>query len=157
MISRLSRIILGLALCCLLASAISAQEESAIPDPAPAHPELYPVFQQFGELAGLQALMADFMKRLLADPRTGAFFEEVDTDRVEEQLAIQFCAILGGGCQYEGLDMQAAHTGLGIRRQEFNALVEILQDAMDARGIPFRAQNRLLAKLAPMHREVVGQ
>jgi hemoglobin len=27
---------------------------------------------------------------------------------------------------------------------------------MDKRGIPFRAQNKLLAVLAPMHREVVN-
>ena len=50
--------------------------------------------------------------------------------------------------------MVAAHKGLGIERSAFNALVEDLQLAMDARKIPFRAQNRLLAKLAPMHREI---
>ena len=41
-----------------------------------------------------------------------------------------------------------------IGRGHFNALVEDLQIAMDKRGIPFRAQNRLLAKLAPMYREI---
>ena len=63
-------------------------------------------------------------------------------------------AILGGGCAYTGRDMKSAHAGLGIARSQFNALVEDLQVAMDKRGIPFRAQNQLLAKLAPMHREV---
>ena len=38
---------------------------------------------------------------------------------------------------------------------DFNALVEVLQQSMEARGIPFGAQNRLLARLAPMHREIV--
>ena len=37
-----------------------------------------------------------------------------------------------------------------------NALVEVLQDTMDAQGIPFRDQNRLLARLAPMHREIIN-
>jgi hemoglobin len=30
-----------------------------------------------------------------------------------------------------------------------------LQLAMDKQGVPFRAQNKLLAKLAPMHREII--
>jgi hemoglobin len=53
--------------------------------------------------------------------------------------------------------MAESHAGLGITRADFNALVEDLQTAMNARGIPFRAQNKLLAVLAPMHREVVTE
>ena len=95
------------------------------------------------------------MPRLLADERTREFFEFSDQERIKRQLAEQFCVILGGDCTYSGRDMAIAHYGLDIRRREFNALVECLQDAMDARGSPFRAQNALLAKLAPMHREIV--
>jgi hemoglobin len=36
-----------------------------------------------------------------------------------------------------------------------NILVEHLQHAMDREGVPFAAQNRFLAKLAPMKRDVV--
>jgi hemoglobin len=51
--------------------------------------------------------------------------------------------------------MKAAHADLGIRKADFNALVEVLQDTMDQRRIPFRTQNRLLALLAPMHRDII--
>ena len=37
------------------------------------------------------------------------------------------------------------------------ALVEVLQLSMDAQGIPFRAQNQLLAQLAPMHRDTITE
>lgn len=139
----------------------SAPDEAAPPerdptaaDPAPMHPELRAVFEQFGGEAGLTALMEDFMTQLLLDPRTKSFFENVDQKAVKRHLVEQFCAILGGGCAYTGRDMKTAHAGLGIERGQFNALVEDLQIAMDKRGIPFRAQNQLLAKLAPMHREI---
>jgi hemoglobin len=36
-----------------------------------------------------------------------------------------------------------------------NRIVEILQRAMKAEGVPFAAQNRFLSKLAPMRRNVV--
>jgi hemoglobin len=129
----------------------------AVPDPAPVHPELAGVFEDFGGRPGLDALMDEFMTVLLADPRMRPFFEKVDQARVKRQLSEQFCAILGGGCAYSGRDMVEAHAGLAIDRADFNALVEDLQIAMNRRGIPFRAQNRLLAVLAPMHREVINK
>lgn len=53
--------------------------------------------------------------------------------------------------------MKSAHADMGIRKHEFHALVEDLQAAMDARGIPYAQQNRLLALLAPMHRDVITE
>ncbi len=126
-------------------------------DPAPADPALRPVLDEFGGVAGLTALMDDFMTILLDDPRMRPFFENADQARIKRQLVEQFCVILGGDCTYSGRDMRSSHAGLGITRADFNALVEDLQIAMDRRGIPFRAQNKLLAKLAPMHREIVTE
>jgi len=123
-------------------------------NPAPADPSLLPVYRQFGEEAGLVALMDDFMVLLLADARTKPFFENADQAAIKKHLVAQFCVILGGPCTYTGRDMKSAHTGMGVDRSAFNALVEDLQVAMDNRKIPFRAQNKLLAKLAPMHREI---
>lgn len=125
------------------------------PNPAPAHPELAGVLQDFGGREGLAALTETFMGNLMADPRTQPFFENKDLVRIKRELAEQFCVILGGDCVYSGRDMRTAHTGLGIDRSAFNALVEDLQRAMDAHKVPFRSQNKLLAVLAPMHREAV--
>ena len=61
----------------------------------------------------------------------------------------------GGPCDYEGAPMRQAHQDLEIDRAAFDRLVEVLQEAMDARGISFSAQNRMLALLAPMHREII--
>ena len=123
-------------------------------NPAPADPSLLPVYREFGELPGLTALMDDFMLRMLADPRTRPFFANADQVGIKKHLVEQFCVILGGPCSYTGRDMKTAHEGLKINRSNFNALVEDLQVSMDKRGISFRSQNKLLAKLAPMHHEV---
>ena len=56
---------------------------------------------------------------------------------------------------YKGADMKTAHAELDIKKSDFHALVEVLQRSMDARGIPFRQQNEMLALLAPMHRDVI--
>jgi len=99
--------------------------------------------------------MDDFMIRLLADPRTGPHFKPANQQNVKAQLVDQFCVVTGGPCVYKGVDMKSAHSNLDITKSDFNALVEVLQWSMDAQGIPFGAQNQLLAQLAPMHRDVI--
>ena len=119
---------------------------------APVNDQLY---KAFGEKPGLVALMDDFMTRLLADPRTGPHFKPANQQHVKEQLVEQFCALGGGPCVYKGADMKTTHAELDIKKSDFNALVEVLQHSMDARAIPFRQQNAMLALLAPMHRDVI--
>ncbi len=122
----------------------------------PAIPANDALYQQLGGETGLVKLMDDFMARLLADPRMNPFFKEVDQKHVKEQLVAQFCEVSGGPCKLKGPDMKRVHAGFDIDRASFNALVEVLQQAMDAQGISFSAQNRLLAQLAPMHRDIVN-
>jgi hemoglobin len=136
------------------AAASAPERDPAAMDPAPADASLAPVYKQFGEEAGLVALMDLFMTKLVADPRTRRFFENSDQASVKKHLVEQFCVILGGPCTYTGRDMRTAHKGFDIGRDNFNGLVELLQQSMTERGIPFRAQNKLLAKLAPMHRDI---
>ena len=113
------------------------------------------LYQAFGEQAGIRALMDDFVLRLKADARIGEQFKEANLTNVAKQLSDQVCQLSGGPCVYKGPDMKEAHASMDIPRGHFNALVEVLQQSMDARGIPFTRQNQLLALLAPMHRDVV--
>ncbi len=132
----------------VLSGAVHAQEGVKITD----DPTL---FKEFGEKAGLVRIMDDFMVNLLKDARTKSFFENTDKTRIKEQLVEQFCFILNGPCEYKGAKMKPIHSNLGINREHFNALVEQLQFAMDKNKVPFRAQNKLLAVLAPMHRDII--
>ena len=113
------------------------------------------LYRALGEKPGLVTLMDDFMTRLLADARTAPHFKPANQQRVKEQLVDQICVVSGGPCVYKGADMKSSHANLEITRADFNALVEVLQQTMDARGIAFGTQNQLLARLAPMHRDTI--
>lgn len=146
----------------LISQGAIAQDTSAMPNQsaamtasAPRDPALKPVFAEFGGKPGLVALVNDFMDNLMADPVTKPFFANVDRVHVKKELVDQFCVILDGPCTYTGRDMASTHKGMGVTRADFNALVEDLQTAMNKHNIPFRAQNKLLAKLAPMHRVII--
>ena len=51
--------------------------------------------------------------------------------------------------------MAASHKGLHLNQAKFNAVAEDLQTAMEQAGIPYWTQNRLMALLAPMQRDIV--
>lgn len=114
------------------------------------------LYQALGAQPGLSRLMDDFVPRLERDPRIGSFFKETKLEQLKAQLASQFCMVAGGPCKYEGAPMKDAHAEMSIRKADFNALVEALQQSMDAQGIAFATQNRLLARLAPMHRDIIN-
>ena len=135
-----------------LATAGLLMAASAMAQTASKNDQLY---KAFGEKAGLVALMDDFMVRLLADPRTGPHFQPANQQRIKEQLVDQLCDLGGGPCQYKGADMQSSHSNLDIKKSDFHALVEVLQQSMDAKNIPFRKQNEMLALLAPMNRDII--
>ena len=111
-------------------------------------------FQAFGGKAGLTSIMDDFMIGLVADPRTKPFFDNDKQTFIKAMLVEQMCELMNGGCKYPGRDMKTTHASMKVNRAAFNALVEQFQFAMDKHNVPFAAQNKLLAKLAPMYREV---
>jgi hemoglobin len=121
----------------------------------PSAPRDNSLYVALGEKTGISQLSDDFVTRLVADKRLRPFFEKTNLPHFKLQLADQFCVVSGGPCVYKGADMKSSHANFDIAKTDFNALVEVLQQSMDAKGIPFRAQNRLLALLAPMHREVI--
>lgn len=122
--------------------------------PAPAG-----LYQALGEQEGIARLMDDLVERVVKDPRIGPIFQEsfkqTKPQALKDSLTAQICLLAGGPCEYDGVDMQSAHMNMKIDKSHFNALVELLQDAMDVRRIPFTQQNRLLALLAPMHRDII--
>lgn len=113
------------------------------------------LYAALGEKAGIDRLAGDFVARLLRHPRIGTHFKDAQPGPLQQSLAEQFCALSGGPCTYQGADMLDVHADMDIDKGDFNALVEVLQRAMDAQGIAFSQQNRLLALLAPMHRDII--
>jgi hemoglobin len=113
------------------------------------------MLEAFHGREGIGRIVDELVAAVKADKRTEEVFHASDFVRLARTLKEQFCYILNGGCDYTGRDMASMHKDHGVTAAEFNALVELLQDAMDREGVAFGAQNRFLAKLAPMKRDVV--
>jgi hemoglobin len=113
------------------------------------------LYDDLGAEAGIARIVSAFLDRLAGDARIAHFFDQTNLDRFERLLSEHFCQIADGPCRYSGDSMNDVHRGLGIREADFDALVEDLQLAMDHVGISYAVQFRLLARLAPLRREIV--
>lgn len=145
---------LGALVACTLALAAPAawaQAEPLVPVFAP-DPAL---LQAFGGKEGIHRLAALFVDNMRTDARIGHYFDQVKLPELKKQLGDHLCQVLAGPCVYEGDTMKASHADLKITRADSLAQVEILQATMDSMGIPFGRQNVLLARLAPMYREII--
>lgn len=111
--------------------------------------------EAFGGQEGIRRIANRTVELSEADPRIAPIFASHDMVRLKRTLFEQFCYILNAGCGYSGRDMAASHKELGVQKRDMNALVENLQRAMREENVPFATQNRFLAKLAPMSRDVI--
>lgn len=146
-----------------LGSAASAQEEQPVAPyvqsdaNAGAQPLTDPaILAAFHGREGIQRIANRTIDLALADPQLGPIFQPFDMVRLRRTLNEHFCYLLGGGCTYTGRDMTTSHAGMGVQTRDFNLLVRHLRTAMEEEDVPFAMQNRFLAVLAPMHRDVVA-
>src|SRR5262245_5896662 len=122
--------------------------------PAQADDSLY---QALGGKENIRRFTKDFVEIIVKDPRIEKFFKTTDLQRLEIMLTDQFCELAGGPCTYGGRNMKDTHRGMGVFNKDFNALAEDLIIAMERANVPNRARNQLIAKLAPMQRDVVDK
>lgn len=113
--------------------------------------------EQLGGDTGIARLVAATIAQAHADSRIGELFAETDDAYFAARLSEFICRIADGPCEYTGLPMPDAHSGMDISEREFNYFVEDLERAMVATGLPLAVRNRLLARLAQLRYEVIRQ
>jgi hemoglobin len=114
------------------------------------------LFEDMGGGSVLHATVDKFTDLILADPRINFTFAEANLAKFKGLLYDQLCELSGGPCAYAGRDMRSAHQKLRLNTAEFDALAEDLYLALGKCGVPYRLQNKLMAKLAPMKRDIVN-
>ncbi len=112
------------------------------------------LYQQLGGEAAIELITSKLLDRILTNPKIDFLFKETDREDLHQKIVDQICMETGGPCQYEGLDMVEAHSGMDIKYSEFDVFVEDFILAMEDADIPFRLQNKVLAIFAPMREDV---
>ncbi len=118
------------------------------------------LYDRLGGNAAISAVIDQFITNVAGDARINAFFADAASDparltKLRNNLINQVGMATGGMEKYTGLDMKAAHKGMGIEETHFNALVEDLSLSLDKFKVPATEKNELLSALATMKGDIV--
>src|SRR5581483_10768462 len=118
------------------------------------------LYDRLGGKKAITAVVDEFVSRVAADDRINKFFAQAASDPArlasfKMKLVDQICQATGGPCKYTGKDMKTAHEGMGISDEDFGALVEDLEGALDKFNVPDKEKQELLGMLAPMKGDIV--
>jgi hemoglobin len=135
------------------------------------------LFDRLGSEGGISNIVADFVPRVLDDPRVNWERKGItrgglslhrnkpvtwhatpsNVDQLKTHL-IQFIALATGGpARYDGPDMRSSHANLHISNAEFDAAIGDLKASLDRLQIPNKEQKELLAIVESTRPEIVEE
>ena len=113
------------------------------------------LYERVGGKDAIAAVVDDGIVNLAADTRINRHFGKADIPSLRRHLIDLLCQRTGGPCIYTGANMAAAHEGMLIRGDEFDALIEDLQKSLDKFRVPPREQAEVLAILRQMKNAII--
>ena len=143
----------SVALVLCLALAACATPPPPAPPAAPA-PERS-LYERVGGRPAIDAVVEDSIVNLAADTRINRRFGSAHIPTLHRHLVDLLCVRLGGPCTYTGANMSAAHEGMFIRADEFDALIEDLEKSMDKLRVPAREKAEVLVILRQMKGSII--
>jgi hemoglobin len=114
------------------------------------------LYQRLGGKDAITAVVDDAIGNVSADVRINQRFANAGSSALTKNLVELICARTGGPCTYAGRDMSAAHEGMNIRDDEFDALVEDLMKALDKFKVPAQEKAEVAVILGQMKNAITG-
>ena len=113
------------------------------------------IYAQIGGHEALEAVVADFYDRVLADDELAGFFSGTNMSRLKGKQVEFFAAALGGPEPYTGAPMRQVHQGRGITMHHFTLVAGHLAESLAAAGVPGDITNQILAAISPLSDDIV--
>jgi hemoglobin len=131
--------------------------------PATPPPMKKSLWERLGGEPAVKAVVHDLVAAAAADPkvnftRNGQF--KLDADgiaKLEARLVEFVSSATGGPLPYSGRSMRAAHVGMKITDDEFNALAVDLATVLKKYSVPQAEIDELMAIIGTTRKEIVGQ
>jgi len=113
------------------------------------------LYKRLGGREAISAAVDDAIVNLTADTRINRRFGNASIPHLQRNLVELICMRAGGPCTYSGANMSAAHEGMYIRADEFDALIEDLVKSFDKFNVPAREKGEVLTILRQMKNAVI--
>ncbi|MDQ9091875.1 group 1 truncated hemoglobin [Pseudoalteromonas haloplanktis] len=113
------------------------------------------LYQQLDGQAGLERLVDSFINQIGNDEQVFHYFEYANISHFRAGFLNHLCVLTDGPCEYTRDSMVDIHTGMNITEADFNHVVDLLINAMNEQNIDHTVQNKILARMAPLRKEII--
>jgi hemoglobin len=113
------------------------------------------IYSEIGGHDAVEAAVANFYARVLADPTLQPYFDGIDMNRLQRHQRAFVAMALGGPQTYTGRDMTRAHAGLNITDEAFDTVVGHLASTLTSLGVPDSTIGDIAALLLPLKGQIV--
>ncbi|KAF4659455.1 hypothetical protein FOZ61_004725 [Perkinsus olseni] len=114
------------------------------------------LYEKIGGEPAVDAAVELFYKKNLSDARIKDVFAKTDMSKLRGHQKNFLTFAFGGPNKYTGRSMKAAHTGLAITEEQFNAVAENLGNTLMELGVAKELIDEVIAIAASQHDNVVG-
>ena len=114
-----------------------------------------PLFERVGGTDALVAVIDRFYEMVLGDAQLVPFFDGVDLEHQKEQVASFLTEATGGPANYDGLDMEQAHRGLGIEASHFDAVAGHLVATLNELGVSEELIAEIVGLVGPLASSII--
>ncbi|ADJ13443.1 group I truncated hemoglobin [Halalkalicoccus jeotgali] len=114
------------------------------------------LYDRLGGEDSIEAVVDQFYGYVMDDELVNSYFEDVDMQRQIAHQTQFISSVTGGPVQYTGEDMRAAHEGMGITPEEFDAIAKHLNTALKDFDVPADDREAVMTEIASYQDDIVG-
>ena len=114
------------------------------------------LYERLGGEESIEAVVTEFYDRVMADDLVNHYFSDTDMQHQIAHQAQFISSVTGGPVEYTGEDMHAAHEGMGITKEEFDAIAGHLDDALVEFDVSTDDREHVLAAIGSYEEDIVG-
>lgn len=115
------------------------------------------LFDKLGGQQGIDQLVDDFYKRVMADSTLNHFFAQTDMDKQRRHQAAFFSLIFDGPKQYTGRQMEVTHTGMNLQEPHFEAIVKHFRESLAKGGASSDDINAAVDRVATLKGSILNK
>lgn len=118
------------------------------------------LYKRLGGYDAIAAVSEEFIYKLATNSELKKFTIGLSADsqrKLRQHLVDFICSATGGPCLYTGRDMETAHTGLNITKEEWNIGAGLLVETLDKFKVPAKEKEELLGAVSSLESKIVGK
>lgn len=114
------------------------------------------LYTRLGGEEALDAVVDSFYDRVLSDEELQPYFQGVSTEQLREHQKQFLTAVTGGPAEWNGRDMEGAHTGLDITSEDFEQVAEHLRATLVAFDVGEEEREEVMETVGRLESAIVS-